>query len=115
MRRSDFARLNRSQEEMGLPQFANPRNSAAGSLRQLDSRITASRPLLFYAYGISEHTLPRLETHSQVMEFLKSERFMINEHVQTARGVKEAEKLFKIAEKDAKERMDIYKNMANIS
>jgi DNA ligase (NAD+) len=94
MRKSDFALLNKTQEEMGLPAFANPRNSAAGSLRQLDSRITASRPLLFYAYGISEQELPGLETHQMTMEFLKAERFMINEHVRTACGIKEVEKLF---------------------
>ena len=94
MRKSEFARLNKTQEEMGLPPFANPRNSAAGSLRQLDSRITASRPLYFYAYGISEQNLPGLETHKQTMDFLKSERFMINEHVAVARGIREVEKLF---------------------
>jgi len=95
LRKSDFARLNNSQEEMGLPPFANPRNSAAGSLRQLDSRITASRPLLFYAYGISEQNLPGLETHSETMDFLKAERFLINDHVRVARGVNEIDKHFK--------------------
>jgi DNA ligase (NAD+) len=94
MRKSDFARLNKTQEEMGLSPFANPRNSAAGSLRQLDSRITASRPLWFYAYGISEQGLPGLETHLQTMDFLKSERFRVNEHIRAARGIKEIEKLF---------------------
>jgi DNA ligase (NAD+) len=94
MRKSDFARLNKTQEEMGLSPFANPRNSAAGSLRQLDSRITASRPLWFYAYGISEQNLPELETHLQTMEFLKSERFRVNEHIHAASGIKEIEKLF---------------------
>jgi len=51
--REGFTRLNRNQEENGNQLFANPRNAAAGSLRQLNPRITAERPLRFFAYGIS--------------------------------------------------------------
>jgi DNA ligase (NAD+) len=71
MLRADFARLNQRQLENGDKVFANPRNAAAGSLRQLDSRITARRPLRFFAYGVSE-IAPQNEpdTHSKTLDLL---------------------------------------------
>ncbi|MCL0095395.1 NAD-dependent DNA ligase LigA [Dehalococcoidia bacterium] len=73
-----FARVNRERGEAGQPLFANPRNAAAGSLRQLDSRVTASRPLDIYVYGLgyAEGVVP--QTHWETMEFLKSLGFKIN-------------------------------------
>ncbi len=87
IRRSAFGRLNKKMEEQGEGLFANPRNAAAGSLRQLDPKITAGRPLIFYAYGISAVDLEELDTHFKVMKFLKSEGFLVNEHLKLATGV----------------------------
>ena len=60
----DFQKLNRSQEELGEKTFANPRNAAAGSLRQLDSKVTASRPLRIFCYGVGRIS-SELENSSQ--------------------------------------------------
>jgi len=77
--RAGFEKLNRERAKEGLPLFANPRNAAAGSVRQLDPRITARRPLDIYIYmlGWAEgKTTP--PTHWETMEYLKSLGFKIN-------------------------------------
>ncbi len=94
MRRSSFLKLNRQLEEQNQAPLANPRNGAAGSLRQLDSSITASRPLIFYTYGISETTLKSLDRQSITTDFLKDEGFLVNDHVRTVRGVTGVESEF---------------------
>ncbi|MDP7667239.1 MAG: NAD-dependent DNA ligase LigA [Rhodospirillales bacterium] len=63
MTRNDFAALNRQQEAAGEKVFANPRNAAAGSLRQIDAGVTANRPLRFFAYGWGEVSAPLADTH----------------------------------------------------
>jgi DNA ligase (NAD+) len=77
--RAGFEKLNRERAEEGLPLFANPRNAAAGSVRQLDPRITAKRPLDIYIYmlGYAEGkaTPP---THWETLEYLKSLGFKVN-------------------------------------
>ena len=75
----DFGRLNRRQEEEGKPPFANPRNAAAGAIRQLDSKITARRPLKIYLYGIGEGG-EGFESHSAMLDRLKDYGLRANPH-----------------------------------
>src|SRR5439155_25526218 len=63
MNKADFLKLNETQAEAGQKIFANPRNAAAGSLRQLDTRITAGRPLSLFAYAQGESSEPIADTH----------------------------------------------------
>jgi DNA ligase (NAD+) len=75
----DFEKLNRRQEEEGKPPFANPRNAAAGAIRQLDPRITAKRPLKVYLYGIGEGG-EGFESHSAMLDRLKDYGLRANPH-----------------------------------
>jgi DNA ligase (NAD+) len=77
--REGFRKLNREREAEGLPPFANPRNAAAGSVRQLDPRITARRPLNIYIYQLGwADPESRIPTHTERMAWLKSLGFRIN-------------------------------------
>jgi DNA ligase (NAD+) len=78
MTKADFLALNAAQEEAGERLFANPRNAAAGSLRQLDARITASRPLSFFAYAMGEASESVAETHSAYLDRLAAWGFTVN-------------------------------------
>ncbi|MDQ7784619.1 MAG: NAD-dependent DNA ligase LigA [Desulfomonilaceae bacterium] len=71
MNRADFDQLNRSRDEEGLPSFANPRNAAAGSIRQLSPKVTASRPLNFRAYGVGRVLGPMPATQMDILEGLQ--------------------------------------------
>ncbi|BBL53149.1 DNA ligase [Bartonella quintana] len=78
MRRENFQALNMSQQEKGKFVFANPRNAAAGSLRQLDPRITASRKLHFFAYACGEVSETFAASQMEMMKKLKEYGFVIN-------------------------------------
>jgi DNA ligase (NAD+) len=71
MKLEDFEDLNRQQEAEGKPPFANPRNAAAGAIRQLDPRITAARPLTIFLYGVGEGG-EGFERHSATLDAFKS-------------------------------------------
>jgi len=79
MERQDFVRLNDQQQKEGRNLFANPRNAAAGSLRQLDARITASRPLRFFAYALGQVSHLPATTQMGVIEALRTYGFATNE------------------------------------
>src|SRR6188508_532295 len=78
MERHAFQEMNKRQEAAGEKTFANPRNAAAGSLRQLDSTITASRPLRFFAYAWGEAEPRGWKTHSEYLKLLKAWGFRVN-------------------------------------
>ena len=103
MPRRDFARLNNEQRKRGEREFANPRNAAAGSLRQLDSRITAARRLAFFAYGLGQATGGRIpqDFHSRQLDYLEGLGFQVSKH---RRVVKSLEKLFAYYEEIERER-----------
>ena len=94
MRLADFDALNERQREKGDKTFVNPRNAAAGAVRQLDPGIAAQRPLSFFAYGLGEVTPaeqggPVFDTHYALLQTLKSWGFPVAAQVEIARGAAE--------------------------
>ena len=87
--RDDFKKLNEKRLREEQPLFANPRNAAAGSLRQLHSRITASRPLRIYLYGLGEHRLP-VSTQAGLLGYLEKLRLPVNRERMLCRNIEEA-------------------------
>lgn len=95
---ADFAGINERQREKGLPEFANPRNAAAGSLRQLDASITASRPLRFFAYAWGEMPVLPAQTQSGVVEAFGRWGFRTNPLMQRCENVTELLERYRLIE-----------------
>ncbi|QVM93046.1 NAD-dependent DNA ligase LigA [Pseudomonas entomophila] len=89
MSKAGFDRLNAAQAEAGGKTFANPRNAAAGSLRQLDSKITASRPLEFCCYGVGQVSEPFGDSHIGILEKLRTWGLPISRELRHAAGIEE--------------------------
>jgi DNA ligase (NAD+) len=86
---SSFIRMNEEQEQKGLAKFANPRNATAGTVRQLDPRITASRRLDFFAYGllVDGHTI--FDRHSEALKALQAAGFKVNPNHRLVHSIEE--------------------------
>lgn len=89
MPKRSFEQLNKERKEKGEQLFANPRNAAAGSLRQLDPRIAAKRHLDMFAYGYGVWQIPEVGTHSGRLEKLQKLGFKINPHWEICRSIDE--------------------------
>lgn len=85
----EFERLNKERERNGEPPFANPRNAAAGSVRQLDSSITAKRRLHFVAYGLGFSKGISFKTQSEFIKWLQEAKFPTPRNFRVVKGVKE--------------------------
>ena len=102
MFRNEFEKLNEQQRKRGLKLFANPRNAAAGSLRQLDTKITAQRKLRFLAYSLGAFSMPgkyHWQTHDAIMVSLKQMGFSIPPKGTLCSNVEEAKNYFNQIEK----------------
>ncbi|HUX17712.1 MAG TPA: NAD-dependent DNA ligase LigA [Acidithiobacillus sp.] len=89
-----FQRLNEERLRAGENAFANPRNAAAGSLRQLDSKVTAKRPLAFFPWGWGESSMPLGESHRAVMHSLSVWGFEVTPYLRSVRHLTECESYF---------------------
>ncbi|HPQ67992.1 MAG TPA: NAD-dependent DNA ligase LigA [bacterium] len=94
MAKKDFAELNRRREENGEKTFANPRNAAAGSLRQLDARITATRPLTAYFYALGDDAGQNLAGHEQVLQTLHAWGLPVDERRHICAGIDEVVRFY---------------------
>ncbi len=89
-----FKELNRKREEMDEPPFANPRNAAAGSVRQLDSKITRERPLEIYCYGLGEVRGRTFKNHWEILQTFPKWGLRTNPHIRRCRNIDEVLKYY---------------------
>ncbi len=101
MPKASFARLNQEREEEGLSTFANPRNAAAGSLRQLNSKITAQRKLDYFAYQVLGANELGLHNQTDVLTYLRQQGFIVNPEYKVFETIDE---VIEFCEKMASER-----------
>lgn len=94
MNKEDFARLNKEREASGDPLFANPRNAAAGSVRQLDSKVTAARPLTLFAHGTGRLSGKELSTHWDTLAYLKQLGFKVSEPIKLCATIDEVKSYY---------------------
>jgi len=87
--KEDFGRLNKNRERIGEPLFANPRNAAAGSVRQLDPKVTSTRPLNMFAHGTGRVEGKKLTNHWDSVLYLKQLGFKISQYVELCQSVEQ--------------------------
>lgn len=86
--KEDFEKINEKRASLGQSLFANPRNAASGSLRQLDTSITKERNLMFYPWGVGENSLS-FHTHSEIMDFIRNLGFLKDDFVHICKSLDE--------------------------
>ncbi len=92
--KKEFARINSEREENGEALFKNPRNAAAGSLRQLDPKIAASRNLQAYFYALGSHYGMKIKTQAQLLEWLAGHGFRINKQYAVVKSIDDLKPIF---------------------
>jgi DNA ligase (NAD+) len=94
MDKKEFEKFNRRQEDLGVKTFANPRNAAAGSLRQLDPKITAKRPLHIYFWEVAPGTVDRPQSHWECLQLMKDLGLKTNPYASRFESREEAARWF---------------------
>jgi len=94
MSKEEFRKLNQERERKGEPLFANPRNAAAGSLRQLDPKVTASRHLKVFFYGVGRVEGIKFNTHWEILRTLPKWGFMVNPNIQLCPDIEDCIRYF---------------------
>ncbi len=94
MNKEDFGRMNKERVKIGEPLFANPRNAAAGSVRQLDPKVTTTRPLNMFAYAAGRVEGKKLTNHWDSILYLRQLGFKISQYVELCKSVEQVEEYY---------------------